>query len=319
MRTGLRAKVSCEALNSPPVSSVPPRLNTLQRAELGFLRRLLQERPLLRPASGIAGHVARTHHIGERSLTPGKICYADADFERAQAVVMRLGGVRVGPVLQPAPQDGNSAPLSQGGASPHTTRSPRTDADLLQLRVAFAEVAIGGSAAPPPSYQFACTSVEAALQWRVDVLLVAGDLDTLQWVREAQWLHEQLQGRSCTAVYQGAGAFLPPNAVNALLKTTSARVWALCDFTPSGLAWASRVPRLDALALPPPAALATLVAERPVPGFLGMMRAHARALSCEPRPVLRGAFVQMQLLGGGALARDLLSPSLRTASDGPDA
>lgn len=254
-------------------------LNALLRGELAFLKNLLREQPAFRPASGIAGHVRRRHGIGQASEQTGRLAYTQADFEQARHAI---------------------AQIESGQAVAHPDRShARTSPRIACL-------ALQPDARPRDGYRFdfASARLDVALGWDTEILVVTETLEQLEHVGDLGWLQDRLQGRSCIAVCAGTTSMFPKAAATALLQQTKADIWAFCDYTPSGLAWAASLPRLDALAFPSEQTLRELVTKTPVPGFLNMMRRHVRALACEERSFLRQAFIQMQMLDGGVLALD---------------
>ncbi len=270
------------------MSSIPPHLSALERGELAFLTNLVRDRPATRAASGIAGHLCRRSGIGQPTEHRGQLAYTDADFERARKAIERLQ-------TDEAPPEGR----------PSRNRT----AALSSARIAF--LALNSESRQPHGHRFDFSSVrlDAARCWDAQILLVTQTLEQLEQAGDLAWLQERLQGHSCMAVCAGATALFPKGAVTSLLQDTQAAIWALCDYTPSGLAWAASLPRLDALALPAEDALRQLVAKTPMPGFLAMLRKHARTLACEERDLLRQPFIQMQVLGGGVLALDFPTAS----------
>ena len=248
-------------------------LDSLERAQLAFLRRLVSKRADSLACTGIAAYLLRTQSLGE--VRQERIRYGAEDYFHAERLIDLFTGASVVPQLTACPSDASEDGL-----------------------VAVAPL---GPWIPAP---FPCNFM--VLEWRraaalpLYVLVVCSHLDHLHEAQRFTWLAKLLDGRPALAVYAGDSSRYHQDAsTSALLRATQAPVWSLGDWNAKELFAAAGLPRLERIVLPPDHDLKRTPSTMSPASFAATRSRYARSIEAVKSPVIAAAWAKMQPLANG--------------------
>lgn len=255
-----------------------------------FLRKIALDKPKRRRSPGLAGFAANRLGVGEKDpYDAAFVLYRPEHFERAEHLLVQLGEVDARPVDAPPPL--RLVP-------PKPVKQPKRAAqrDLVAICTPGEPLAAG--------VQIAGMGAADAARLPHDVLLVCQHFAALQQLDHLEWLRDYYRGRRVLAVFRG-GNFFPTTAADQVIQLGTHPVLALVDCDPAGLAFALRLPRLEAVCLPSTQALeAQLAGARASQLFTDQARVHAAVLDGCRRKELAPVFQLLRRHGAGVELRD---------------
>lgn len=201
------------------------------RQAVSFLRSLVAEKPDRRRSPGVAGQLAK-QGIGAVSKDPSWVNYELQHFELAKQALLAAGIELKPPKAARPPRTPAVRPMNAG-------------ADLVAVRAVNSDLAL------PAGVCFMAMNRQDALKLRHEVVLVCESALLLQELPAYGWLQDYLRRRSTLVIYRGGSGGFRISACDELLRQSRAPVLALVAFTPPGFAMAARLPRLEAVCVPP--------------------------------------------------------------------
>jgi hypothetical protein len=270
------------ALATPVPAQHPPWGN--QHAWYAYLRNLLATRPVKRRTPGLNGFAARLG-IGEIAAgDPAFVYYADEHFVLAQQLL-----------------DGH--PITVSAVASPTKIEAKHEAKRAKLAACgddLVAVTLVGEAVRDGVHFFAMTC-EGAERLQHDVVVVCQHIHGLRLLSSYEWFRAYLKDRKGIAIFRGGGGGdFGRLACERVLGSSTAPVLALFDCDPVGLAASLKLPRLEALCLPPTDELARqLAAGRPRDLFARQLHAHGATLDDCEHPQVAEAWQLVRRYGSG--------------------
>lgn len=273
--------MDARAVDSQPTEIVPtaPPLGN-DRAWRAFLRNLLLSRPAWRRSPGLNGLAARLGIGVIDAQNPAFVRYEAHHFELAEQLLQGAGHLAAQEAKRPPSSSPSERRLEDGK-------------DLVAL------VRLGDM---PEGVRLLGVTYGTASQMPHEVLVVCQHLQGLQRLRSYAWMDRLLGGRRALVLFRGGSAGFSRLASDEVLEATTSPVLALYDCNASGLAAASRLPRLQDVCLPPEAALGRLLAaRRHASSYPEGLRQHAAHLDACSHPGITRAWAWVKQEGRGAL------------------
>lgn len=250
-----------------------------------YLRNLLASRPAKRRSPGLNGFAARLG-IGEIAAgDPAFVYYADEHFVLAQRLL-----------------DGHPIAVTATATASPTKIEAKREAKRVKLAACgddLVAVTLMGDAVWE-GVHFLAMTCEGAERLQHEVLVVCQHIHGLHLLSSYDWMRAYLKDRKGVAIFRGGGADFGRLACERVLETSTAPVLALFDCDPVGLAGSLKLPRLEALCLPPTDALARqLAAERHLDPFARQLHTHGAALDDCEHPQVAEAWRLVRRYGRG--------------------
>ena len=192
----------------------------LTRGQVTFLRHLVGERPTIRLAPGLATWFARRHAIGTQHGR--EVHYGQADFASAVELL----------------RNAQHEPTVLTTSESHFSTSCRVK--VVQLGT-WPPYALPGSELEPSTLD----------QLNLDAVVVCSSITLLEVLHRLAWLRNDMRGKQVLAVARPSSHSLAPPGLGTWLRDGAFPVWAAIDLHPAALYWASTLPRLERLCLPP--------------------------------------------------------------------
>lgn len=206
-------------------------------AEVAFLRRLANNKPVTLRHEGVAVRMLANHQLGRQQGS--RVAYTERDFESAANMLLNRQHALAAPL---APFKRSQAP---SGGSEKTGALPVTHGlvGVVPLHMDHAlRVPVGALMVMPWGN---------AMALPFEALLVCENLEPMLELHRYTWLNEFVRGRATLAIFRGAPGLLRPDAPAQLMAADSRPVLAFFDFDPKGLSMAAALARREALCLPP--------------------------------------------------------------------
>lgn len=253
-------------------------------AQYTFLRNLVANRSR-RLRSAMAQGMANIEDLGR--VRGRAVYYEEADFIKANTK-LRNGGY-----LIVAPEAGRRRSEADDAASEKASAAPVTEG-----LVAVVAINVPGIASPLGS--FLVMSWSEALMLPYEVLVVCENLEPIQRIHRYAWLQPYLKRRSALVLFRGAPSWFRVDSATRLVAADSRPVLGLFDFDPQGLLMAAKLPRREALCLPPWEFLEPLVIARKRHDLYADQEAGCRSLldACGDQDIAL-AWAQMRRLTRG--------------------
>lgn len=237
-----------------------------QQAWYAYLRNLVATRPAKRRSPGLNGFAARLG-IGQIAAgDPAFVYYTDEHFILAQQLL-----------------DGH--PITVGATASPTKIEAKREAKRAKLAACGDDLVAVALIGEPlwDGVLFLAMTCEGAELVQHEVLVVCQHIHGLYLLSRYDWIRAYLKDRKAVAIFRGGGGDFGRLACERVLESSAAPVLALFDCDPAGLAASLKLPRLEAVCLPPADALARqLAAERPRDLFARQLHTHGSALDdCE--------------------------------------
>ncbi|REE93790.1 DUF7281 domain-containing protein [Cupriavidus plantarum] len=213
----------------------------LNAPQVGFLQRLVAERPARRRYGDIAIYFSREYGIGR--VFGRSILYSTTDWDAAARMLQNHN----------IPRERSDGPMRRAETAGYVGISEkafgsRPHGNAVAVRSAFGACTLGGqSLGALPDGAYMVLRIEDVVRVQCQQLIVVENLETFRYLSRYQWI--QYGGLSTLAIYRGDTKYGLNDASEAVAHH-SARVLAFTDFDPAGLFIASQLPRLARLVLP---------------------------------------------------------------------
>lgn len=207
--------------------------------EIAFLRDMAAKGVGQKTASHLSrhfhSHFGLGHHAGRQYL------FDEADASRARQM---LANARI--ALEFPSEELRRADAEQNNPADEKSGTVAPHSDSIAIKTAHGRCECDGLPVASVGYQV-ITSQQAS-RIRADVLLVVENLESFRFLERNRWI--DYQGKDVLAVFRG-DRYLKADLALKLIDGRPEPVWAYFDFDPAGLGMASKLPRLQAILLPP--------------------------------------------------------------------
>lgn len=253
-----------------------------ERAWHAFLRNLVATRPDRRRSPGLNGYAARLG-IGEIDVrNPGFVQYRPEHFAEAARLL----------IAQPSDVPPPVAHIATSQRRRCQPLADEQDEDLVAVAQIHGDMGEG--------VRFWAMESGAAARLPHDVMIVCQHLIGLRAVSSYAWMPTYLKERTALAIFRGGTAGFGRLGCERAMEASGAPTLALFDCDPKGLAAARRLPRLEALCLPPSELLAQeLAAARPLAHFARTLRANGADLEDCQHAQIAAAWALVKRYGTG--------------------